>query len=69
MRSTQLKATQEVPTALKGASLIVEKKGAKVEVYPGDKKAAPANVVAADVAAGNSVIHVIDKVLIPPKKN
>ena len=45
-----------------GAELDIEVKGSEVTVND-------AKVVKADVAASNGVIHVIDKVLLPPAKN
>jgi uncharacterized surface protein with fasciclin (FAS1) repeats len=38
----------------------------KVSVVPGSNTMDAVNVVAADVMAGKSVIHVVDDVLIPP---
>ena len=51
--------TMKAPTA-NGADLNVKVNGSKVMVND-------AKVVKADVAASNGVIHVIDKVLMPPK--
>jgi len=51
--------TMKAPTA-NGAMLNVKVNGSKVMVND-------ANLVKADVKASNGVIHVIDKVLMPPK--
>jgi uncharacterized surface protein with fasciclin (FAS1) repeats len=47
-----------VETLLEGATLTVNLEGGKVFIKD-------AEVVTADIKAGNSIIHVIDKVLIP----
>lgn len=44
-----------------GEELIVQRQGSSIKV-------GGANVLATDVDASNGVIHVIDKVLVPPKK-
>ena len=56
--SSDLAASQEV-TTLQGAKMTVTKTGAVV-------KAGAATVTGADVMSSNGVIHVIDKVLLPP---
>jgi uncharacterized surface protein with fasciclin (FAS1) repeats len=67
VKSTQLKDGQEIPTALGGAPpLKVNIKDGKVSVVPGSNGKDAVNVVAADIMAGKSVIHVVDDVLIPP---
>ncbi|MBE9096133.1 fasciclin domain-containing protein [Tychonema sp. LEGE 07203] len=54
-------------TSLKsGEVATVEKSKLKVEVKGGKVKVGGANVVKADIKASNGVIHVIDKVLMPP---
>ena len=59
MASDVIKARSVKPTTLNGAKLNIKVKGGKVHVNG-------ATVVAADVGASNGVIHVIDKVLLPP---
>lgn len=49
-----------------GEVATVEKSKLKVEVKGGKVKVGGANVVKADIKASNGVIHVIDKVLMPP---
>merc|ERR1711971_944748 len=56
--SSALSASQSVPT-LQGASVTITKDGSVVTY-------ADAKVTAADVAASNGVVHVIDKVVLPP---
>merc|ERR1711971_718106 len=56
--SSALSASQSVPT-VQGASVTITKDGSAV-------KYADATVTAADVAASNGVVHVIDKVVLPP---
>merc|ERR1712087_357237 len=56
--SSALSASQSVPT-LQGASVTITKDGSVVTY-------ADATVTAADVAASNGVVHVIDKVVLPP---
>lgn len=58
--SSSLKDGQKVPT-VQGSQLAVEIRGGSVKV-------GGATVTAADVACSNGVIHVIDKVLLPPSK-
>merc|ERR1740117_1858745 len=53
-----LQGVQMVPS-LQGSNLLIQKSAAGVTVNN-------ANVVVADVAASNGVVHVIDSVLIPP---
>jgi len=57
--SSELKATQTVSTLLAGKTVTITKDGSVV-------KFATATVTGADVAASNGVIHVIDKVVLPP---
>jgi len=56
--STDLKATQS-PATVQGATVTITKSGAGVKV-------ADATVNPGDLVASNGVIHVIDKVLLPP---
>ena len=56
----QLKSYQKVPTWLDTDSLVVRKKGKAVTVETNLKE--KAKVVAADIKAGSSIIHVVDKV-------
>ena len=59
-RITSAKAKQYSLKSVQGSPIPVElRKGVKV---------ASANVVTTDVAASNGVIHVIDSVILPPKK-
>jgi uncharacterized surface protein with fasciclin (FAS1) repeats len=56
-----------VSTSLKSGDVVsVEKSPLKVVVSGGKVTVGGANVVKADIKASNGVIHVIDKVLIPP---
>ena len=57
--SSGLEATQTVSTLLAGKTVTVTKDGSVV-------KFATATVTGADVATSNGVIHVIDKVVLPP---
>merc|ERR1719199_954768 len=57
--STDLKAGEQKVASLQGSELTVTVAGGKVTVND-------AAVVTADVEASNGVIHVIDKVLLPP---
>jgi len=57
--STALQATQTVDTLLTGKTVTITKNGNVV-------KFADATVSGADIAATNGVIHVIDKVVLPP---
>lgn len=59
MASDVISARSVKPTTLNGAKLDIKVKGDKVHVNG-------ATVIAADVAASNGVIHVIDSVLLPP---
>ena len=54
---------------LKGTVNAETLQGAKLNIVAGDGKVTVngANVVSADVAASNGVIHVIDAVLLPPE--
>jgi uncharacterized surface protein with fasciclin (FAS1) repeats len=61
--SSQLKNNQTVATALQGATLTVKIYGKNVAFKGPVNKA---KVVVADIKAGNSVVHVIDDVLVPP---
>jgi uncharacterized surface protein with fasciclin (FAS1) repeats len=57
-----------VSTSLKSGDVkSVEGSSLKVAVSPGKVTVGGANVVKADIKASNGVIHVIDKVLMPPK--
>ena len=57
-------------TSLKSGDVIsVEKSPLKVVVSDGKVTVGGANVVKADIKASNGVIHVIDKVLLPPDAN
>jgi transforming growth factor-beta-induced protein len=56
--STDLEATQS-PATVQGAEVTITKDGSEV-------KFADASVSTADIVAGNGVIHVIDKVVLPP---
>ncbi len=61
MAADVIKAGTVKPTTLNGAALDIQVKGGKVYVNG-------AMVTAADVAASNGVIHVIDAVVLPPTK-
>jgi uncharacterized surface protein with fasciclin (FAS1) repeats len=61
--SSQLQDNQAVATALKGATLTVKVYGSKVAFKGPVNKA---KVIIANIKAGNTVIHVIDDVLVPP---
>merc|ERR1711937_642562 len=61
--STDLKPFQSVPT-VEGKNLHVFAFGGKVKVGPSSKELK--NVVAADNAASNGVVHIIDGVMLPP---
>ena len=58
-----------VSTSLKSGDVkSVEGSSLKVAVNPGKVTVGGANVVKADIKASNGVIHVIDKVLMPPNR-
>ena len=58
-----------VSTSLKSGDVkSVEGSSLKVAVSPGKVTVSGANVVKADIKASNGVIHVIDKVLMPPNR-
>merc|ERR1711985_152885 len=63
VKSTDLKPFQSVPT-VEGKNLHVFAFGGKVKVGPSSKELK--NVVAADNAASNGVVHIIDGVMLPP---
>merc|ERR1711985_147361 len=63
VKSTDLKPFQSVPT-VEDKNLHVFAFGGKVKVGPSSKKLK--NVVAADNAASNGVVHIIDGVMLPP---
>merc|ERR1711907_238554 len=63
--STDLKEYQRVAT-VEGKHLHVIKYGGKVKVGPSSKDLK--NVVAADNAASNGVVHIIDGVMLPPSE-
>merc|ERR1711939_1035059 len=65
VKSTDLKPFQSVPT-VEGKNLHVFAFGGKVKVGPSSKDLK--NVVAADNAASNGVVHIIDGVMLPPSK-
>merc|ERR1711939_566492 len=65
VKSTDLKPFQRVPT-VEGKNLHVFAFGGKVKVGPSSKDLK--NVVAADNAASNGVVHIIDGVMLPPSK-
>merc|ERR1711985_140077 len=65
VKSTDLKFFQKVPT-VEGKNLHVFKNGGNVKVGPSSKDLK--NVVAADNAASNGVVHIIDGVMLPPSK-
>ena len=53
-------------TALFGLCLFVERSASGLLLEPGGDGGEAANVITADIAASNGVIHLIDRVLIPP---
>ena len=57
--ASDLKRFQRVATA-EGRKVTIQKRGSSVSVNT-------ANVVVADVGSSNGVVHVIDKVLMPPR--
>lgn len=61
--SKSLKSNQKLPTLLKGQELTVDLSKAGTVVIKGPTNSA--KVIAADVPAGKSVVHVIDTVLVP----
>lgn len=69
VRSTKLTDGQVLQTLLKGATLKVDldeddgRRKIEIESSAGDDDGA--DVVRADIVAGNSIIHVVDDVLIP----
>merc|ERR1712170_131584 len=63
VKSTDLKPFQRVPT-VEGKKLHVLAEGGKVLVGPSIKELK--TVVAADNAASNGVVHIIDGVMLPP---
>merc|ERR1719393_606509 len=65
VKSSDLKPFQSVPT-VEGKNLHVFAFGGKVKVGPSSKDLK--NVVAADNAASNGVVHIIDGVMLPPSK-
>merc|ERR1712046_340551 len=65
VKSTDLKPFQSVPT-VEGKNLHVFAYGGKVKVGPSIHELK--NVVAADNAASNGVVHIIDGVMLPPSK-
>ena len=46
--------------------LVIEKNNVKINISSKGVKVNDASVVAADVQASNGVVHVIDKVILPP---
>lgn len=66
LRASQLRDDQQLTTALAGATpLRVDLDDGRVEIK-GRTDDNDADVVAADIVAGNAIVHVIDEVLIPP---
>lgn len=65
VRSSQFVSGQSVNTALAGASITVTRLSSGALRIKGGSGCA-AKVVASNIRAGRSVIHVIDSVLLPP---
>lgn len=70
LRAAQLQDGKTLTTALNGAPpLRVDRDDGELEIESrggwGDDDGVEADVVRADIAVGNSVIHVVDEVLIP----
>jgi len=61
IESSELSASQSVAT-VQGSKVTITKSGSTVQF-------SDASVITADVSAGNGVVHVIDKVVLPPAGN
>lgn len=64
--SAQLKDGQSYPTALDGATVKIDKRASgSVRIIGAGNEDKVATVIAANIRAGKSVIHIIDEVLLP----